>query len=314
MKFSLNNFRKNIGPGELWALGSAIAYSLDNVFSAIAVRGQELNFSFGASLRSIPVFLFSLVMIYIVKKDGKSTVSPLKDWKIFTALAGNGILTFFIGNTLFFAALQAGGVLITTPVAGTQILWAAIFAGILLGEKLNYKMVLGMVVSICGILVLAVGRSGDVNLASRWWLAIPYALGAAICWSSSGVLIAYAMRRGVDRFQALLVGIIVGNATIHFYLILSGQAEVYTTTPLPLMFNVIAAGLFNMFALVSITTALGLTSVDSASTLNALQVGLAPIMAALIIHEDLNAMIGAGILLILTGVLIVQLTRETIRI
>lgn len=314
MKSSLENFRKNFGTGEIWALGSAIAYSLDNVFSAIAVRGQELNLSFGASLRSIPVFLFSLIMIFIVNRDAKSTVSPLSDWKIFAALAGNGILTFFIGNTLFFAALKTGGVLVTTPVAGTQILWAALLASILLGEKLNHKMVLGMLVSICGILVLAVGRSGGANLNSGWWLAIPYALGAAICWSSSGVLIAYAMRRGVDRFQALLAAIIVGNATIHFYLILWGKAEVYSTTPLPLMFNVITAGLFNMLPLVSITTALGLTSVASASTVNALQVGLAPIIAALFIHEDLNAVIGTGILLILTGVLIVQLTREAIRI
>ncbi len=75
------------------------------------------------------------------------------------------------------------------------------------------------------------------------------------------------------------------------------------------MRNVFLAGIFNMFALVGITSALGLTTVASASTLGSMQVALAPLLAWLLIKEDMNILIGVGILLILTGIVFVQVNR-----
>jgi drug/metabolite transporter (DMT)-like permease len=59
-------------------------------------------------------------------------------------------------------------------------------------------------------------------------------------------------------------------------------------------------------ALVSITTALSLTSVASATTLNSLQIGLAPLFAWLFLGEQLGLWMAVGILLIASGVIIVQ--------
>lgn len=309
MKSLISNAAKRIGKGEVWAFGAAMAYSLDNVFTAIAVRGQGINFYLGAFLRSLPVFIFTLT-ITLTRREKNQTTSPFSDIKLVLSLIAYGLLTFFLGNTMFFSALQKGGVLVTTPLAGTQVLWAALFAVLLLGESLNWKMVAGMLLSIVGIFILAVGKSGGVNLAPQWWLAIPLALGTAVCWSLSGVLIAYAQRRGVDRFHALLFALAVGLLTLNLYMLGTGQIDVYTTTSPRLMVNVVLAGIFNMFALISITTALGLTSVASATTLGSLQVGLAPVFAWILIQEGMNVLIASGIALILAGVIFVQANRS----
>ena len=306
----IDKIKQRIGKGELWAFSAALGYSFDNVFTAFALQGQGINYYLGACLRSIPVFLLTIsVTLFSKKQKSTETVSPFSDARLFLALVAYGILTFFLGNTMFFSALQKGGVLITTPLAGTQVLWAALFAVLLLGEALNWKMVGGMATSILGIGLLAVGKSGGVDLAPQWWLAIPLALGTAICWSFSGVLIAYAQRRGVNRFHALLLALTVGLITLNVYMLITGQMDVYTTTALPLMRNVLLAGIFNMMALIGITSALGMTSIASASTLGSLQVGLAPVFAWLLLGEQMNFLIGIGILLILTGVIVVQISR-----
>ena len=296
-----------IGKGEVWALVAAAAYSMDSLFTATAVKGVGINYLFGASLRTIPLLLFTCFYLLLAKK--KEETSIFSDIKLVLALVAYGALTFFLGNSMFFSALQKGGVLITTPLTGTQVLWAAGFAILLLGEKLNWKMVAGMLVSISGISLLAVGKTGLSTLATDWWLAIPLALATAICWSLSGVLIAYVQRKGVNRFHALLFAILVGNLCIHSFLLLSGQSAIYLTTPISAIANVIIAGLFGMLALIGLTTALGLTSVASASTIASLQVGLAPLLAWPILHEQLNMFMASGIMLILLGVIIVQLYR-----
>ena len=298
MGIFFDRLRGKFGKGELWALAGALGYSLDNVFTAFTVRGQGVNFLLGASLRSLPVLVFSLLMTVFAKKASKKGISPFTDYKLVLALAAYGVLTFFIGNTMFFSALEKGGVLITTPLAGTQVLWAAIFAIPIIGEKLNFKMVFGMFITIIGILVLAVGKSDGVNLMPRWWLAIPLSLGTAVCWSLSGVLIAYAQRKGVNRFHALLFALVVGNVVLNGYLLVTGQIDVYSNTSPVLVRNLLMAGLFNTFALVGITTALGLTTVASASTLGSLQIALAPLLAWLLIKEDMNWIISIGILFI----------------
>jgi drug/metabolite transporter (DMT)-like permease len=117
------------------------------------------------------------------------------------------------------------------------------------------------------------------------------------------------MRRGVDRFQALAVTLLAGTVALNVYLLLTDGLGLYGATPPPVLFSALVAGLFNMLALVGITSALSLTSVVSASTLNSLQVGLAPLIAWVFVGEEMNPLMGMGILLILAGVMVAQRAR-----
>jgi drug/metabolite transporter (DMT)-like permease len=303
--------RIRLGRGELWALGAALAYALYQVFLRVAVSGDELNTMVGATVQAIPLLLFSVAMGWYVKRRDRGTVSPFSDWRLIGALIANGLLLFVVATPLLFAALREGGVLITSPLTGTQVLWSAILAALLLRERFTRTMALGMVVSVFGVAALTVGKSGGIQLSGTWWVAVPYALGTAFCWALAGVLLTYNMRRGVDRFQVLAIPTLIGVGVLNAYLLISGDVNLYASTPVDVIFSLLAAGTFSAIALVCLTTALALTTVASAATLNSLQVALAPLIAWLFLGEGLKPVMGLGILLILAGVIIVQRAMES---
>jgi drug/metabolite transporter (DMT)-like permease len=300
--------RLKFGVGEAWALAAALAYALTNIFARVAVRGN-INHLLGVSLRVTPLCLFSIVMGLSVRRRNPEVVSPFSDWKLLGALVGYGMLTFVIGSPLLFIALSLGGVLVTTPITGTQVLWSGVLAAIFLRERLNWQMVVGMLVCVGGIALLTLGQSGGTPVSPHWWLAIPLALITALCWSSSGVLVTYAMRRGVDTFQSLAIATSSGILCLNTYLLATGKIPLYWQTPLAVEGSVILAGVFGAAALVSITTALRLTTVASANTLNSLQVGIAPLIAWVFLEERLNLTMSLGILAVMGGVIWVQRTK-----
>ena len=303
--------RVQLGRGELWALAAALGYALYQVFLGVAMQG-EVNDQVGTTVQALAGLLFAVTMGWVIPRRGKGTTSPFSDWRLIGALLINGFLLFVVATPLLFAALRRGGVLITSPVSGTQVLFAAVLAALLLREPFTRTMALGMVISVLGVLVLSAGRSG-VELSPTWWLAVPYALGAGLCWAVAGVLLTYSMRRGVDPYQALAIPSMIGLLVLNGYLLTTGQLGLYAQTSVSVVASLLTAGVFTSAALVSLTLALSQTTVASATTLNSLQVAIAPLIAWIFLGETMNFMAVAGILLILGGVIIVQRTRVTLQ-
>ena len=301
--------RLRLGRGELWALAAALGYALYQVFLREAVRGIELNDMVGTTIQAIPLLLFSAAMSWFVKRSDKGTTSPWSDWKLIVSLVANGLLLFVVATPLLFAALREGGVLVASPLTGTQVLWAAVLAAILLRERFTGTMALGMIIMVVGIATLTAGSSGSLQLSSTWWRAIPFALGVAFCWAVAGVLITYCMRQDVDRFQVLAIPTMIGLAALNGYLLINGDIGLYASTPLPITLSLLAAGVFSAVALICLTTALNLTTVASATTLNSLQVAIAPLIAWIFLDETLNPVLAFVILLIMVGVIIFQRAR-----
>lgn len=299
----------HLGKGEGWALGAALGYALYQVFLGAAMRGEVHNMV-GATVQAMPLMLFATAMGWFINRRGKETTSILSDWRLIGALVSNGLLLFVVATPLMFESLRKGGVLITSPVAGTQVLFAALLAALLLREPFTRTMALGMGISVVGVLVLTAGRSG-AELPSTWWLAVPFALGTALCWALAGVLMTYTMRRGVDPFQAVAFPTIAGILALNGYLVVMGQMGVYGGTSAGTYVTLLAAGVFSAAALVSLTLALNMTTVASATTLNSLQVAIAPVIAWIFLSEDLNLVAAAGILTILIGVIVVQRGKLT---
>jgi drug/metabolite transporter (DMT)-like permease len=300
-----------LGAGELWALGAALSYSLTNVYTGIAVRGQAMNYFMGVALRATPAFLLALTLALgtLRSRHSGQTTIPRVGPSLNLVLFASGLCTFVIGNPLLFAALRAGGVLIATPISGTHVLWGAVFAALLLHEPFNLRMAWPMLLSIAGVLVLTLGRTAQATLAPGWWIAVPYAAGTAVSWAMGGVLTAYALRRGVDRFRALATTSGTALVCLNAYLLLSGQINSYATTPPAPVTSSLVAGLFNAAALVCATSAFALTSVASASALSSLQIAISPLIAWLFLGEKLNGVMALGILLITAGVIGVQRAR-----
>jgi drug/metabolite transporter (DMT)-like permease len=300
-----------LGAGELWALGAALSYSLTNVYTGIAVRGEAINYFMGVALRATPTFLLALTLALVTvrRRHSRQTTTPSVGASLNLVLFASGLCTFVIGNPLLFAAMRAGGVLIATPISGTHVLWGAVLAALLLHEPLNPRMARGMLLSVAGVLVLTLGRTAQATLNPGWWLAVPYAAGSAVSWAMGGVLTAYALRRGADRFQALATTSGTALVCLNAYLLLSGRIHSYVTTSSAPVMSSLVAGLFNAAALVCATSAFALTSVASATTLSSLQIAISPLIAWLFLGERMNGVMALGILLITLGVLAVQRAR-----
>ncbi len=170
-------------------------------------------------------------------------------------------------------------------------------------------MVLGMLISVAGVSLLTLGRSGSWALTPRWWVAVPLATATAVSWALSGVLVAYVLERGVDRFQAMAVSSFAGVVGINAILWLSGNIHVYGTTPTGALWSLLVAGTLGMTGLLAFISGLAHTTVASANALNSLQVGLAPLISWIVLHEQMNACMGLGIALIMIGVIVVQVTK-----
>jgi len=299
--------------GELWALSAAVGYGVSSLFARVAVRDYPLNFVMGASVRALPTFLFALFMTWRLSKRPEKTVSPFSDWRLVAMLVGYGLLTFLLGNPLLLRALQLGGVLIATPVSGTQSLWAALLAAVFLGQALNGRMLGGILVSIGGIVLLTLGQNPDSAVSSQWLLAVPFALVTALSWASSGVLMTSTLKRGVDRFHSLALAVGSGILLLNITLIVTGQMGSYAETPLTIHGAMLVAGLLNALALVSITSALLHTSVATATTLNSLQIALGPLLAWIFLGEQLSLVTALGACLVAGGAVFVQRAASSTR-
>jgi drug/metabolite transporter (DMT)-like permease len=304
--------RFRLGAGELWALGAALSYSLTNIYTSLAARGEGMNYFLGVALRATPAFLLALILALgaLHSRRTAEAATPKLGGNLKLVLFASGVCTFVIGNPLLFAALRAGGILIATPITGTHVLWGAVFAAMLLHEPFNQRMAWAMLLSVSGVLVLTLGQTAQATLAPRWWMAVPYAAATAISWAMGGVLSAYALRRGVNRFRVLATTSGTALVCLNAYLLLSGQISSYVTTPSSPMISSLVAGLFNAAALVCATSAFALTSVASASTLGSLQIAASPLIAWLFLGEQLNGVMALGILLITLGVIGVQRARQ----
>lgn len=304
----------HLGKGEIWALISAFAYGADNVFASRGVTsdGQGLDPVIGVVLRATPIMLFTLIMSFFMYKRDPEAVSVFSSWKYFLFVVSHGLLTFVIGNTLLFNAFRTGGVMVTTPLLGTNVLWGALIAAFVFREVLNKRMLLGIFISIAGVFVLRLGQNTNITLPENWIFAVPLAIGAAFCWALGGVFITNATRNKVDRFQALAVSLIFSLIVLNTYLAITGKISQYWTAPFALIGNVLFAGVFNTVALVGVTTAMMYTTLASAGTLSSLQVAIAPLLAWLLFGEEVNFMYIVALMLILFGVIIVQRSKPMI--
>jgi len=125
-------------------------------------------------------------------------------WEAALLVACAAVLTWLVGFGCFFLALHAGKVSVVVPITSSDPLFAALFAALLLGSTLTGSTIVGVLVSLIGIVLLArwmepedeahVGveaapaeDSGVTSLA-----AIFLAIAAAAAWGCGPVLVEMA--------------------------------------------------------------------------------------------------------------------------
>jgi drug/metabolite transporter (DMT)-like permease len=310
---SASALQVEFGPGELWASASSLSYAAAAIFSRVA--SLTVHPLVAPVVRLIPIAVVSWGEVFRSGLDLARLRPSAKDffgWRLVFVMILGGTLTTVVGTVGYFYALRIGGVVLTQPVLATNILWSALLAAVFLREPLTRKMLVGLLIAVSGVALLGYGRAISGGAASGTLVAIPLALIPAVAWAGASNCTRYALIKGVDKFTILAVGYVWAIAVLLLYVILSGQGQLITSLTLSGVGTLIVAGLLTGAAQITLAQALSLTTVASAATINGMNPVLAAIFAALLLKEELTALMIAGTVLTVLGVIFVQLTKERI--
>lgn len=300
-----------IGKGEVWAVVAAFSYALTNVILKWALADAPPLF--GAAIKIVPIWAISAI-VFISKGYYKKLNPRSNDYLgnlSLNLLIFSGVIVYVIGNWALFEALKKGAVAIATPIVGTQVIWATLISLIFLKEKINTPMIIGMVISLIGVVVLTIGNSEGNIMVDGWQMAVPLALISAISFAGSGSLKRYLFtRKSLDKWTIMFLEITTGLISLHMIFLVQGN-HYYSIVPMDTILKFIFAGLFGAMAIFSMTTATSLTQVASATAINSTQTALAPVLAMLLLREKINFLMLAGIILIMGGVMLVQFKKPS---
>lgn len=165
--------------GEFWMVGAVAGYVASYLFDKIAVTNVDPLI--GPLFRRLPSLLLGIVLLLgqgMIEQLNPSSPRFIGKPAIVVFVVSGVVST--LGMFAYYLALLFGGIVVTIPVTQTLVLWGAIIGWMYLGEKLDGKAILGVLVVVAGLIVLSYGQSQAEAASERWVYAIPLALFSAM--------------------------------------------------------------------------------------------------------------------------------------
>jgi len=134
----------------IFAVMTAIIWGVAPAFEKTGLSGR-IDPYVGVVIRTIPVVIFSIIGLFLLGKAGE--LAHLEVRNIFY-LAIGGIIAGFLGQLTLYNALKAGEASIVVPISATYPLVTLIIAVLFLGESITLTKVLGIILVICGVVLL----------------------------------------------------------------------------------------------------------------------------------------------------------------
>ncbi|PYV09235.1 MAG: hypothetical protein DMG23_11400 [Acidobacteria bacterium] len=298
--------------GELWALGSVFGYASANIFDRLAVVHADPLV--GPFFRGLPSLLLGIALVW--KNRTLSQLRPGSPQYV----GRRAVLTFVwagvlstMGLFIYYFAIRMGGVIITTPVLETWVIWGTLVAWIFLREKLRGFLLLGWALIALGLGALVLGQLRGKPISPYWYWAIPLAALAAVSYGISGVLWRDGQLRGAHQSTAILLQFVTSIAVALAGLGLGGRGSLLFTTARKDVMALLASGVFSgIIAIYCIFSALRLMEVGRVYAISSLTPLVATLFARFFLHEYLNLLILSGVLLISVGVTLTQIFRPRV--
>lgn len=137
---------------QLFALFTAIAWGVGGYFEKKGLHLGHLSPQVGITIRTfVALFILSLV--------------SYSDWKMIPQagpkallymIIGGGVVAGSVGMLLFYMAIKGAPLSRVMPIAFTSPLFGALMGIALAGEPVTLKSVLGMIMTVGGIILLTI--------------------------------------------------------------------------------------------------------------------------------------------------------------
>lgn len=134
----------------IWALLSAVFASLTSILGKIGI--SDVNSTLGTAIRTSVVLIMAWVAVLVTKSGNGAENITKKDF-VFLILSG---ITTGLSWLCYYKALQDGPASVVAPIDKLSILVTVIFSYAVLKEKLTKKSFTGLILLICGTLLLLV--------------------------------------------------------------------------------------------------------------------------------------------------------------
>ncbi len=188
---------------ELAALGAATCWALTGIISAIpAGHVGALAFNRGRQ-----VFVTGLLLVYVLISGTWRDLS----WDSAVPLLLSGLIGIFVGDSLLFTALNRLGPRRSGILFALNAPIAAVLGWLLLGETLSPMGVLGIAVTISGVLlaILFGKRRAQIHewekIKGPLWIGVGLGLAAATGQAIGSIIARPVMASGIDPALASLL-------------------------------------------------------------------------------------------------------------
>lgn len=132
----------------LYAFGSAVFASLTSILGKIGI--ENVNSNLGTAIRTIVVLIMAWIVVFMTKKQNTIKDIDKKSWLF---LIFSGIATG-CSWLCYYKALQTGPASVVVPIDKLSILVTIAFSYIVFKEKLNIKSAIGLLLIVCGTLLM----------------------------------------------------------------------------------------------------------------------------------------------------------------
>lgn len=138
---------------QLLALITAMAWGIGGYFEKKGLHLGQLSPQMGITIRTA----VALVILGVVSFPEWKNLPQAGSRALWLMVLGGGVVAGAIGMLCFYAAIKGAPLGRVMPIAFTSPLFGALMGILLGGEPLTAKTVIGMLLTIGGIIVLTIG-------------------------------------------------------------------------------------------------------------------------------------------------------------
>ena len=135
---------------EYFAILTAICWGVGGYFEKKGLHLGNLSPTMGITLRTVT----ALIILGIASFPQWKTVPQAGPKALLYMVIGGGVVAGAVGMLCFYTALKGGSLTRIMPIAFTSPFFGALMGILLGGEPLTIKTVIGMLLTIGGIVVL----------------------------------------------------------------------------------------------------------------------------------------------------------------
>lgn len=205
-------------PYDLLALAAAACWAFGSLLSVSPAR------HLGAFAFSRTRMLMVAIMLWLAAwmTDGWHAISSLQ----FSLMAASGIIGIFIGDTVYFAAMNRLGPRRTGVLFATHAIFSACLGYLVFGERMSPQTAVGAGLTIAGVMIAIL--LGQRKAEDHAWeanqghpgIGVVLGLTAALCQAAATLIAKPAMAAGMDPIAASAIRVSVA-CVAHFMLLWS---------------------------------------------------------------------------------------------